>query len=91
MEESENESSSSEVGLPPPPANDANLLSILEMQNRSFAELIKQVQCSQNEPKDAKTLYCQSSTLIVQDATLCPGVQRSTTSCLKTSKWAALL
>jgi len=56
MEESENESSSSEVGLPPPPANDANLLSILEMQNRNFAELIKQVQCSLNEPKDAKNI-----------------------------------
>jgi len=56
MEESENESSSSEVGLPPPPANDANLLSILEMHNRNFAELIKQVQCSLNEPKDAKNI-----------------------------------
>jgi len=53
-EESENESTSSEVGLPPPPVNDANLLSISEMQNSNFAELIKQVQCSQIEQKDAK-------------------------------------
>ncbi|XP_044573262.1 uncharacterized protein LOC123257593 [Drosophila ananassae] len=56
VKDSDNESSSSEVGLPPPPADDANLLSILEMQNRNFAELIKQVQCSQNEPKDAKNI-----------------------------------
>nr|XP_041632661.1 uncharacterized protein LOC121502847 [Drosophila kikkawai] len=55
-EDSDGGSSSSEVGLPPPPTNDANLFTILELQNRNFVELIKEVQRSQHEPKDTKTI-----------------------------------